>query len=115
MLMPTLRITWVTMTAVIAVGPSWSQFGPTTPNWARKALMPPLSCRRKPQTSVHATTETTTGEKNRVRKRVTPAEPAVQHHGERETEAMFSTTTPPEKIAVAPSTLGSCGSSSRAA
>ena len=48
--------------------------GPSMPTIASRPLMPPLSWRRKPHTIVHATSETTTGEKKSVRKTVIAAD-----------------------------------------
>lgn len=115
MLTPTLRITCVMITDSIAVSPFWSQFGPSTPTTPRSPLTPPLSWSRKPQTRVHATTETTTGEKNRVRKNVAPRKRRFRSTASSSPRLMFRTTTPPQKTAVAPSTEASCGSSARAA
>ena len=60
------------------------------PTVSSMPLMPPLSCSRKPQTMVQATSDTTTGEKKSVRNDGRAAQPLVeqdrQEQGEREVD-----------------------------
>ena len=75
--------------------------------------MPPLSCSRKPQTIVQATSDTTTGEKNSVRKTRDAAQLLVEQHRQQQRQAQVER--PPARPRTAPvaaSTAGSFGSSS---
>ncbi|MNI12693.1 hypothetical protein D3C73_658860 [compost metagenome] len=104
MFRPTFLNTCTTMTEIIAVVSSLSQFGPSMPNVRSMPLMPPFFCRRKPQTIVQATNETTTGEKNRVRKIAMPASFWFSSTASSKASDRLKITSPAEKIAVAPST-----------
>lgn len=110
MLTPTARMTCVTMTLAIAVGPSWSQFGPSRPTSESRPLIAPLSWRRKPQTRVQATTEMTTGEKKSVRNRAPPGILRLSKDGQAQPEGEVQDDHSPEKTAVVPSTAPMLGS-----
>ena len=72
--------------------------------------MPPLSWRRKLHTIVHATSETTTGEKKTVRNTVMPRMRRFSSTARNSARPRLSTTSPAEKIPVACSTGASFGS-----
>ena len=72
MLRPTFLTTWTTTTDSRAVVSPRSQLGPSTPAAPSTPLMPPSCWSRNCQTMVQATSDTSTGEKNTVRKNVVP-------------------------------------------
>ena len=100
MLSPTFLNTCTTITESIAVA------GVAQPVRARRCraassmpLMPPLSCSRKPQTMVQATSETTTGEKNRVRNTAMPRSFWLSSTASSSARLRLSTTSPAENSA----------------
>ncbi|MNY45965.1 hypothetical protein D3C86_1811040 [compost metagenome] len=104
--------TCTTTTEIIAVVGVRSQFGPSMPTTASMPLMPPLACSRKLQTMVQATSDTTTGEKNRVRNTTIPLSFWSSSTASSRASDMLSTTSPAEKMADAVSTAGRFGSAS---
>ncbi len=72
--------------------------------------MPPLSWRRKLHTIVHATSETTTGEKKIVRNTVMPATRRLRSTARKSASPRLRTTSPAEKTPVACRTGASFGS-----
>ena len=92
------------MTEIIAVVSSRSQLGPSMPTISNMPLMPPFFCNRNPQTIVQATSETTTGEKNSVLNIAMPASFWFSNTARSSASDRLNTTSPAEKIAVAPRT-----------
>ncbi len=112
MLRPTFLKTCTTITESIAVVSPRSQFGPSTPSSDRNPLMPPSAWSRKLHTIVHATRDTTTGEKKNVRNVVVPGSRWLSSTARTSASEMLSTTSPTENHRLARSESRSPGSAS---